>query len=273
MTDISLTASTRINLLDAKKTTALFDLTAQRLGTGKRVNGPTDNVRAFFLAKSLTDRAGDLLAVKDNIGLGLSTIGAALSGIDALTDIIGQMIAAAMNAIDQPAAARAEQAAQFDELRVQMDGIATDLTFDGLNLLAGLPDNLTVSFDADTGSLFTISGVASDSAALGIGSAASDFNLFSTDAYIQAAMDVLDSALVTLRSTAAELGSSAGVLNTRLDYTQGLVDTLAAGAGDLIGADLNEEAANMLALNVARELSNASLNIANQSQRSILQLF
>ena len=247
MSDISLTPSTRANLLVLQKNTALIDRTSQRLATGKRVNRPTDNVRAFFLAKSLTDRAGDLLTVKDTIGQGLSTVGGALDGIDSITRIVEQLKATANDAVDQTAASRAEQAARFDELRAQLDGIAADVNFDGVKLLAGLPDNLAVTFDADTGSSLTITGVASDSASLGIAAAAT-FNNFATDADIQAAIDALGNAVTTLRTTATGLGSNASVLNTRLDFTQDLANTLEAGAGQLTGADLNQEAANILVL-------------------------
>ena len=56
MSDISLNASTRTNLLALQKNTASIDRTSLRLSTGKRVNAATDNVRAFILAKALTDR-------------------------------------------------------------------------------------------------------------------------------------------------------------------------------------------------------------------------
>jgi len=272
MADISLTASTRANLLTAQKTTALAGRTARRLATGRRVNRPIDGTQAFFLAKSLTDRASDLLAVKDTIGQSLSAVGGALNGIDAITSFINQLKATAQGATDQPAAARAEQAARFDELRSQLNGLATDVNYDGVKLLAASPDDLIVPFDSASGSSLTISGVASDSASLGIGAAVT-FNNFATDADVQAAIDALDNAVTALRSAATELGSNANVLNTRLDFTQDLAGTLAAGAGALTGADLNEEAANLMALNVARELSLTGLNLVSQSQQAVLKLF
>ena len=119
----------------------------------------------------------------------------------------------------------------------------------------------------------TISGTASDSAALGIGSGAGNYNNFATDADIETAISGLEQAFKTLRWTAAALGGNANVLNTRLDFTQALAHTFETGAAKLVGIDLNGEAANLLSLNIARQLSIASLNIANQSQQAILQLF
>lgn len=273
MSEVTLTQSTRVNLLALQKNTALIDLTSFRLSTGKRVNEATDNVRAFFLAKALTDRAGDLLAVKEPIGQSLSAVGSAIDGIGSITRLVEQLKATANDASDQTAAGRAELAARFDDLRAQLDSIAADANFKGVSLLAASPDSLTVTFDKTSGSSLTISGVASDSQSLGIGDGAVAFNNFATDADIQAAIVALDNAITTLRSTEAQLGSNAGVLNTRLDFTQDLANSLETAADKLTGADLNQEAANLLALNVARQLAIASLNITNQSQQSVLQLF
>ncbi|MEK9722738.1 MAG: hypothetical protein VW405_04545, partial [Rhodospirillaceae bacterium] len=58
----------------------------------------------------------------------------------------------------------------------------------------------------------------------------------------------LDSALTTLRSRSQTLGANVALLQTRLDFTKSYVNTLTAGAGKLTLADLNEEGANLLAL-------------------------
>ncbi len=273
MSEVTLTQSIRANLLALQKNTALIDRTSLRLSTGKRVNAPAENVRAFILAKALTDQAGDLLSVKGPIGQSLSAIGSAVDGIDSISRLVEQLRAAANDAQDQTVAERTEQAANFDRLRAQLDQITADINYGGVNLLAASPDSLTVTFDKTTGSSLTIEGVASDSQALGIGTGAVTFNNFATDADIQAAIDALDSAVTTLRQTASGLGSNAGVLTTRLDFTKDLAHAFQTGSDKLAGVDLNGEAANLLSLNVARQLAITSLNIANQSQQAVLQLF
>lgn len=83
----------------------------------------------------------------------------------------------------------------------------------------------------------------------------------------------LDSALTTLRSRAQVLGANVAVLQTRLDFTKNYVNTLTAGAGKLTLADLNEEGANLLALQTRQQLGIQSLAFAGQSEQSILGLF
>ncbi len=83
----------------------------------------------------------------------------------------------------------------------------------------------------------------------------------------------LDSALTTIRSRAQTLGANVAILNTRLDFTKNYVNTLTAGAGKLTLADLNEEGANLLALQTRQQLGIQSLAFAGQSEQAILGLF
>jgi len=83
----------------------------------------------------------------------------------------------------------------------------------------------------------------------------------------------LDSALTSLRSRAQVLGANVAILNTRLDFTKNYVNTLSSGAGKLTLADLNEEGANLLALQTRQQLGIQSLAFAGQSEQSILGLF
>ena len=273
MTDVTLSAATTSALLLTQRTTALAALISNRIATGLRVTRAADDAAAFFTAQSLTSRAADLLALKDGINQGIGALGGALAGLSAITDITNQLRGIVADARGGSAESRAAAAAQFDILRAQIDSLAADAGFSGINLISASPGSLTVAFNETGTSSLTVPGAASDAASLGIGTAAGSFNNFATDADIDAAIAGLDQAISTLRSTSSTLGSNVGVLNTRLDFTQNLANTLQTGAGNLVNADLNEEAAKLLALRLRTELSLIGQTIANESQQAILQLF
>lgn len=272
MTDVSLSAATTSALLSTQRTIAFADQARERLATGLKVNRPSDNAPAFFQAQALTGRAGDLLAVKSGINQGLSALGGAQAGIDAIASLTNQLKGIALAAQSGTAEQRQAAAAQFDALRGQIDSLAADAGYGGINLLASSPNDLTVSFNPTATSGLTISGVASDAASLGIGTAAGAYNNFATFADIDNALSQLDLAIGTLNATASTLGSNAGVLNTRLDFTAALTGELQTGAGKLVNADLNEEGAKLLSLQLARSLGLVGLNIANESRQAVLEL-
>ena len=51
-----------------------------------------------------------------------------------------------------------------------------------------------------------------------------------------------------------------------------MINTLQTGAANLTLADMNEEAANLLALQTRQSLSQSSLSLASQADQSVLQL-
>ena len=90
---------------------------------------------------------------------------------------------------------------------------------------------------------------------------------------IQNAITAIDSALTTVRQAAQDFGTKSAVLQIRIDFTQQLINTLRGGASDLVNADLNQEAANLLSAQTRQELGTVSLSIAQQSDQAALTLF
>ena len=88
MSDISLTASMRTNLLSLQNTQSLMDQTQERLSTGKKVNSAIDNPSSYYTAQSLSNRASDLDSLLDSMGQGIQTIKAANEGIEATLVIL-----------------------------------------------------------------------------------------------------------------------------------------------------------------------------------------
>ncbi|MBG05327.1 MAG: flagellin [Rhodospirillaceae bacterium] len=270
---INLSQSVRTNLLTLQRTSDLISTTQTRLSTGKKVNSAIDDAPAFFTARALSNSANDLDALKSNIDLAISTIQSAIDGIDAITELVNQAKGLASNAkATGDTNERSTLAVQFNELLSQIDTIANDSSFNGTNLLQASPDNLAVEFNSANTSNLTITGLDATTASTGINIAVAANN-FGLNANIDTALTAISSALTTLRSNASTMGSNNTILSTRLNFTENLVNTLEGGEGKLTLADLNEESANLLALQTRQQLGINSLALAAQSERSILALF
>ena len=270
---INLSSSVRTNLLTLQRTSGFIADTQTRLSTGLRVNTALDDAAAFFTAKGLSDNATDFDALKSNIDLAISTIQTAIDGIDAISELVNQAKGLASNAkATGNTNERSTLAVQFNELLSQINTIANDSSFNGTNLLQATPDNLAVEFNTDNTSNLTITGLDSTTATSGINIAVAAPN-FGLNANIDTALTAISSALTTLRSNASTMGSRNTILSTRLEFTENLVNTLEGGTGKLTLADLNEESANLLALQTRQQLGINSLALAAQSERSILALF
>ena len=270
MADISLTASMRSNLLSLQQTQSLMDTTQERLSTGKKVNSAIDNPSSYYTAQSLTNRASDLSSLLDSMGQAVQTIQAANEGIEAITEFASQAKAIANSANDTSDGASIENyMKQFDEILKQIDGIAKDSGYKGVNLLGGKDQELKVVFNEDRSSSLTIKGV--DGSAYGLG--LTPETDWSTNAGIDAALTKIDSAISTLRSMSSEFGNNYSVVQTREEFTENLINVLEEGSDKLTLADMNEESANMLALQTRQQLAINSLSLASQAAQSVLKLF
>jgi flagellin-like hook-associated protein FlgL len=373
MSDITLTAGVRQNLLALQNTADLMATTQNRLATGKKVNSALDNPINFFTSQSLGNRATDLSSLLDSISNATQTLQAADNGITSLTKLVQNaqaitkqaqgeaasktevagtatgLTAATVNGVGAAgktltvsdgtttatytstgatddvsdviaaingtanlnvkasltsdgkiqfsnnsgsgitiggdgsftalgltagttAAAentrRTSLSKQYDDLLTQIDDLASDSGYNGINLLGG--DDLKVAFNETGTSSQSITGVTFDSAGLGISAST---NKFQTDSDVDAALSDLTSALSSLRSQAASFGSSLQVVQTRQDFTKAMVNTLQTGSDNLVLADTNLEGANMLALQTRQSLSSTALSLASQASQSVLRLF
>ena len=389
MAEITLSAAVRSSLLSLQNTTVLINRTQGRLATGLAVASAIDDPIKFFEAKTLSDRATDFDDKKAGIDQGISSLTAALDGTEAIDAIVRQMKGLAVSAKSATASTIGELVSQFNDLRSQIANLTSDTDFQGLNLVNGTGENLTVEFSTDTSSTLVVNSVdvTEGGAGLAIRAAVTAaelsgavfnvsydfatgltvttgstlsityagqtaFTFGSQGSYtfsygtntvtvgsvggaatattfaltqviaagttfsftIEAASNIgsgevqfggvttgvsitvgdvsglyvvdssfvsqvnslvtdLESALAILRTKAQTLGSNVALLQTRLEFTENYVNTLETGAGKLILADLNEEGANLLALQTRQQLGIQALSFAGQAEQGILALF
>src|SRR5947209_11934895 len=144
MSDIVLSAGVRANLLQLQKTAEVITSTQSKLATGKRVNSALDNPVNYFTAQGLSNRASDLGNLLDSMSTAFNTIQAANNGITSITQLVQSaqaLVSQAQQTSDAPT--KASLSAQYDAIRGQIDKLASDSGFNGINLLGG--NDLTVT--------------------------------------------------------------------------------------------------------------------------------
>ena len=266
---IQLTAAMRQNLFALQNTNNLMTQTQSRLSTGLKVESALDDPVNFFAAQEHNNRANDLSFRKDAMGEAVQTIKAANNGIESISELIASAKSTAQSALS--AGSTTEQSAlasQFDDLLDQIDGLAADSTYKGINFLES--GTLTVTFNQDGTNDIGLTGF--DGCALGLSIADSSGN-WATSVDIEAAVTDLDTAKDTLRSNAKQLANNLSIITARQNFTDKMINTLEDGAAALTNADMNEEGANMLMLQTRQALGTTSLSMASQAAQAVLRLF
>jgi len=269
---VTLNRNVRFNLQQLQQNEALRLRTAESLARGRRVNRVQDDPEDFFTAQAISNRIGDLINTRTNIGQGRSAVEANQIGLRAIEDLTRQLRGIVNAARGGSLEQRQTAAEQFDAVRDQITALANDVSFAGTSLIGDQADDLTIGVGDISDAEITIAGERSTANGLGLGTATGTFNNFATDADIDAALAQAENATRSVRSTQAQLGSDQASLSVRDRFSRDLSSTLQASESRLTSADLNEEAAQRLALQLQDQLAQGALRFAIQTDRLVVDL-
>ena len=270
LNSINTNAGAMIALQNLNATNSELSVTQQRINTGKKVGNAKDNGAIWAMAKNQSTTANSLNAVKDSLQRGQSTIDVALAAGDTVTDLLGKMKEKALAASDTSLNSASFNAlkSDFESLRDQITKAVDNAKFNGVSIADGKTTKLAFLANSD-GSQFTVTAKTISLVGLGL----SDTSSFTDAAAAKTMITTVSTALGTATNKLASLGTSSTGLDTHLTFVGKLQDSLDAGVGNLVDADLAKESAKLQSLQTKQQLGIQALSIANQSTGSILSLF
>jgi len=156
-------------------------------------------------------------------------------------------------------------------LRDQIASIVKNAVFNGFNLVDGSTTQVTALASTDGSRRITASAenmsLSGSIVTMSTGASVStQMNASVMVATIQTSLTNVDSAL-------AKLSSDSKKFSVQLGFTSKLSDSLTAGVGNLVDANMATESAMLQSLQVKQQLGVQALSIANQAPQYILSLF
>jgi flagellin len=272
LNSINTNSGAMIALQNLNSTNSELQVTQQRINTGKKVGSAKDNGAIWAMAKNQSASSSSLNSVKDSLQRGQSTIDVALAAGDTITDLLGKMKEKALAASDTSLNTASFNAlkSDFDSLREQVQKAADNAKFNGVSLADGKASKMTFLANSD-GSGFTVKAQTLGLAGLGLSSTAT--STFASASAAKSMIATIDKAIGTATNKLASLGTASTGLDTHLTFIGKLQDSLDAGVGNLVDADLAKESAKLQSLQTKQQLGIQALSIANSSSSSILSLF
>ncbi len=251
--------------------------TQNRINTGLKVASAKDNGAAFAIAQSQRANVSSLDAVKDSLSRGISTVDVAMSAGESVSDMLTQLKEKALAASDTSIDTTSRNALQadFNSVRDQITKTLKNAEFNGINLVYG-----TTASPVDT-----LSSLANAKGTEGIDVAGQDLSLggsivtltagatFTTATTASDLLSAIDTSINNVSASLAKLGTSSKSLENHLNFVGKLQDSITAGIGNLVDADLAKESAKLQALQTKQQLGIQALSIANQSTSTVLSLF
>ena len=250
-----------------------LDKTQSAINSGLKVANARDDGAIFAIAQNQRSQVAGYTAVINSINNATSAVDVALSAGQSISDLLIQMKTKALAAADSSLDTASRQAlnANFTALRDQITTIVTNATFNGFNLVNGSTSKITALASADGARRITTD--AQNMKLSGSIVTVKLTNTISTQAKASTLVATIQSSLTNVNSALAKLSAGAAKFSIQAGFAQKLSDTLTAGIGNLVDANMASESARLQALQVRQQLGVQALSIANQAPQTILSLF
>jgi flagellin len=250
-----------------------LDQTQSRINSGLKVATARDDGAIYAIAQNQRGQVAGYSAVINSINNATSSVDVALSAGQSISDLLIQLKTKALAAADSSLDTASRQAlnSNFVALRDQITTIVSNAVFNGFNLVNGSTNQITALASADGTRRITTA--AQNLKLSGAIVTVKSTNTISTQAKASTLVATIQTSLTNVNSALAKLSSGAAKFSIQATFAQKLSDTLTAGIGNLVDANMASESAKLQSLQVRQQLGVQALSIANQSPQTILSLF
>ncbi|MDB5469371.1 MAG: flagellin [Caulobacter sp.] len=247
--------------------------TQNRINTGKKVASAKDNGAIWAIAQGQRATSNALNAVKDSLNRGTSVIDVAIAGGESVADLLSQMKEKALAASDTSldTASRTAMNEDFKSLRDQISKAVANADFNGVNLLKTGAVPIAALANSDGSSKLTVN--AEIMALSGSVVTVATTGTIGTVTTAAAMIATVTTSIANVSAALARLGTKSKAYEMHTTFIGKLQDSLDAGIGNLVDADLAKESAKLQALQTKQQLGVQALSIANQTPQTILSLF
>jgi len=254
-------------------TQSQLNQTQAHINSGLKVASARDDGSIYAIAQNQRGAVAGYSSVVDSLNRASSAVDVALSAGESISDLLIQLKTKALSAADASLDTASRQAMNQDfvALRDQISTIVTNAVFNGFNLVNGSTNQITALASADgtrrittaaqnmklSGSIVTLKSTAT----------------ISTQSKASTLVATIQASLTNVNSALAKLSAGAKKFSIQATFTGKLADTLTAGIGQLVDANMAQESAMLQSLQVKQQLGVQALAIANQAPQILLSLF
>lgn len=261
-------------LLNLNRNAEQLNQVQDQIATGLKVADPKDNASVWATAQGQRAAIDGLAAVTSSLNRATSISDVALGAGQSVLDLLNKLKSQALSAQDPQLQTSDRQSlnTDFTGLLKQVADTISSASFDGINLLDGSSTaNLRFLANADASQTVTLStpNLSLGAGVITFGATAS----IGTAAVASAVMAQIDASITNVTSALANIGDQAKLITNHISLVNNLSGVLQTGVSDLVGADSAADSARLKALQVAQQIGQQSLNIANSTPQLLLALF
>jgi flagellin len=273
MSSVNTNVGAMIALQNLNATSSDLAHTQSIISTGLKVASAKDDGAAFAIAQSQRATVSSLDAVKDSLSRATSVVDVASSAGSGVSDLLTQLKEKALAASDTSLDTTSRNAlkADFNSIRDQITKTLSNASFNGINLVDGSKSQITALANATGKNSITVAG--QNLSLNGTIVTLKTDSTFSTATSANNLLSTIDTSINNVSASLAKLGTVSKALDNHMTFVGKLQDSITAGIGNLVDADMAKESAKLQALQTKQQLGVQALSIANQSTSTVLSLF
>jgi flagellin len=313
MTSINTNLAAMGALQTLRSINAEMETTQGRISSGLKVGSAADNAAYWSIATTMRSDDKALSTVQDALGLGAAKVDVAYTGMNSAIEVVDQikakLVAASEPGVDKSKIQKeidqlqnqlesVTKSASFngenwlyhdDTNTATTKSIVGSFNRDANNNVSitklDVDTTATSLIEVDASGAYVASsgGLLSNdleyTTASGASATMSAVSVMSLDitnmsaGELSNALSGVDAVLQNMTDAASDLGAVQSRITMQEDFVANLRDSIDAGIGRLVDADMSEESTRLKALQTQQQLSIQALSIANSNTQSILQLF
>jgi flagellin len=245
---MGLRINTNIAALNAarilNRSTGELRTSMERLASGLRINRAKDDAAGLSVSEGLRTVVRGSVVAQRNVQDGISMMQTAEGALETTTQILQRMRELAMQASNgtyvDTGTARTAMQAEIDALIAQIDDIANDTEFNGVQLLDGTSGTITFQSGVRNGQIITVAGQDTLSGSLGTTDTVDNTNL-TTQSNASDALVFLEEAIDQISG----IRGTFGAIQNRLEFTMSTLaiqeENSAASESAIRDADMAKE--------------------------------
>jgi flagellin len=266
--------------LDAlNSTNSALNGVQKQISTGYRVSDATDDGAAYAVAQSVRSSVGALTTANQQLGSAqglLSTSSSALNDISNLMSSMRDVLVSLSNGATQ-GNERTQYESQYKSLVANVKSFVQDASYNGQSLIGNITGS-SGTFGSiavvrnEVGSTYGVATFGGSTVYGSINFTTTQLNGASTVAALITASGTFINQSNSVSSAMNTYGSATNFINNQVSYNSDKINSLNAGLGSLVDANLAQESALLQALQIKQQLATQSLTLADQTPQILLSL-
>ena len=271
--------NTNVNALTATnaltKNSRDMQLTMQRLSTGQRINGASDDAAGIAIATTMTAQINGLNAAVRNANDGISLLQTADGALSETSSLLQRMRELAVLAVNDTysSAQKTAMSTEYVALSSQIADIASNTQFNGTKILdgngglTGTTSQYTFQVGANNAQTISVIITSQGLAILGLTG-----TTIATAANAAAQIALIDTAIGTLNTQRSTIGAAVNRLTHAVDNLSNVAQNVTESRSKIADTDYAQATSDLARQQIIQQAGTAMLAQANQMPSMVLAL-